>query len=107
MTLLGCSFPQPELLRYRPKCKALFPGGLILVNLAAKRHGAVAQRPLRRFSRRPTITELGCRCLGFRDGRFCQCSDTIDRLSRIEAALAGKALPVPSGEVIASAFAGD
>src|SRR5216683_882589 len=31
----------------------------------------------------------------------------IDRLSRIEAALAGKALPVPSGEVIASAFAGD
>ena len=51
--------------------------------------------------------DLGRGRLSFRDGRFCQCPDAIDHLSRIEATVTGKALPVPPGEVIASAFAGD
>src|SRR5207245_11220032 len=43
----------------------------------------------------------------FRDGGFCQGADAVDHLSRIEAALAGEALPVSSGEVVPSALAGD
>jgi hypothetical protein len=45
MTLLRMLLPQQELLRYRPECKVLFRQGLILVNLAAKHHGAVAAVP--------------------------------------------------------------
>src|SRR5258708_8271920 len=42
MTLLRMLLPHQELLRYRPECKVLFRRRLILVNRAAKHHGAVA-----------------------------------------------------------------
>src|SRR5262245_3620095 len=58
-----------------------------------------------RASRHCGYLGSGRRC--FRDGRLCQCADAVDHLSRIEAALAGEALPVPSVEVIPSAFAGE
>src|SRR5215831_5534301 len=42
MTLSRMLLPQGELLRYRPECKVLFRRGLILVNLAAEHHDAIA-----------------------------------------------------------------
>ena len=44
---------------------------------------------------------LGLRCLRFADDGFCQRSDAVNNLLRIEAAFAGKQLPVPPIEVVA------
>jgi hypothetical protein len=45
--------------------------------------------------------------LGFIRACFCERTDAVNHLLRIEAALAGEPLPVPPLEVVAAGFAGD